>query len=152
MAQIHKLHVEADIKSPADKFYGMFRNSMSDFPKAYPEMYKSIDLLAGDGKTVGSIILLKYSTGSGAVSVAKDRIVAVDEKERSITYEVIEGDLLAIYNSFVLKIQVTEEVVNKSVVKWSVEYEKRSEDVPEPDFLMLLAKTKKLDTYLLKEH
>ncbi|KAL5726280.1 hypothetical protein ACHQM5_009335 [Ranunculus cassubicifolius] len=152
MAQIHKLHVETDIKSSADKFYSRFKNNMSELTKVYPEIYKSIEVHAGDGKSVGSVILWKYALGNGEVSVGKEKIVAVDNKNRSITFEVIQGDLLDVFKTFLLKIQVIEKV-NKNVVKWSLEFEKTREDVPDPYMLLdLLAKvTKKLDAYILKE-
>ncbi|KAL5726279.1 hypothetical protein ACHQM5_009334 [Ranunculus cassubicifolius] len=151
MAPIHKLQVETDIKSPAEKFYEKIKTNLSDFTKAFPEMYKHIEFLVGDGKTEGSIILFKYSTGNGGISVAKDRIMEINDKDRAITYDIFEGDLPNTYNTFVLKLQVIEKD-DKSVVKWSTEYEKPN-DVEDPNiFLGLLANAANaFDAYILKE-
>lgn len=58
-----KLHVEVDLKSPADKFWQTIRDSTSIFPKAFPHDYKSIQVLEGDGKAPGSIRLFEYADG-----------------------------------------------------------------------------------------
>ncbi|KAF9592028.1 hypothetical protein IFM89_011611 [Coptis chinensis] len=92
------------------------------------------------------------SGGSNSNSVTKEKIVAVDDKNGSITFEVMEGDpMLNSFKSFALRIHVTGNG-ERSFVKWSLEFEKANEDVPHPNlFLDLLAKvTKKLDAYLLK--
>ncbi|KAF9592026.1 hypothetical protein IFM89_011609 [Coptis chinensis] len=152
MAQIQKLDVQTAIQSSADKFYGKFKNNMTELSKVYPEIYKNIVVLEGDGKSVGSVILWKYVCGSNSNSVTKEKIVAVDDKNRSITFEVMEGDpMLNSFKSFALRIHVTGNG-ERSFVKWSLEFEKANEDVPHPNmYLDLLAKvTKKLDAYLLK--
>lgn len=62
-SDVGKLHVEVEVKSPADKFWVSLRDSTEVFPKAFPHDYKSIDVLEGDGKAVGSVRLITYSEG-----------------------------------------------------------------------------------------
>lgn len=62
-SNVGKLHVEVELKSPAEKFWVSLRDSTEVFPKAFPHDYKSIDVLEGDGKAVGSIRLITYSEG-----------------------------------------------------------------------------------------
>lgn len=64
MAATGKIEVEVEVKSPADKFFDAIRNSTVIFPKAFPNQYKSIEVLEGDGKSVGSIRLIKYAEGN----------------------------------------------------------------------------------------
>lgn len=66
----------------------------------------------------------------------------------------VEGDVLAVYKSFLITIQETpkEEGVG-SVVKWHLEYERSDENVPHPEnFLPFLVEmTKEIDEFLLSE-
>lgn len=64
MAATGKLDVEVEVKSPADKFWNAIRDSSTLFPKAFPNQYKSIEVLEGDGKSVGSVRLVKYAEGN----------------------------------------------------------------------------------------
>lgn len=58
-----KVEAEAEVKSPADKFWEAIRDSTALFPKIFPEQYKSIEIVEGDGKSPGTIRLLKYAEG-----------------------------------------------------------------------------------------
>lgn len=63
MASDGTLNVEVDVKSVAPKFWNSMRDSTIIFPKAFPHDYKSIEVLEGDGKAVGSVRLITYSEG-----------------------------------------------------------------------------------------
>lgn len=56
-----KSEVEVEVKSAPEKFWKAIRDSTDLFPKVFPEQYKSIDILEGDGKSVGSIRLVNYT-------------------------------------------------------------------------------------------
>lgn len=58
-----KLEVDVEVKSNPDKFWSSIRESDKVFPKAFPELYKSIDILEGDGKAVGSVRLVNFAEG-----------------------------------------------------------------------------------------
>lgn len=64
MASIDKLDVEVELRSPADKFWGLIKESVTVLPKAFPVDYKSIEVLEGDGKSVGSVRLVSYGEGN----------------------------------------------------------------------------------------
>ncbi|MED6110442.1 hypothetical protein PIB30_042964 [Stylosanthes scabra] len=89
---------------------------------------------------------------SSEKAVFKERIEGVDDAKRTLTYSVIDGDLLKYLKSYKGCVSVTPKVDNNgSIVKWSCDYEKASQDVPEPIFLKDFA-TKmfsKFDDYLL---
>jgi hypothetical protein len=64
MASINgKLEVEVEVKAHADKFWASIRDSPTILPKAFPNDYKSIEILEGDGKSVGTVRLITYGEG-----------------------------------------------------------------------------------------
>ncbi|KAM0987409.1 hypothetical protein ACFX13_011732 [Malus domestica] len=145
-----KLEVEVEVKSPAQKFWEALRDSTTVFPKAFPHDYKSIDVLEGDGKAVGSVRLITYAEGSALVKVSKETIDAVDEVGKAVAYKVIDGDLLKYYKSFKCTLTVTPKG-DRSLVKWSSVYEKAHEQVPEPSIIKDFAAKNflELDAYVL---
>ncbi|XP_050374201.1 MLP-like protein 423 [Argentina anserina] len=149
-SDVGKLHVEVEVKSPADKYWVSLRDSTEVFPKAFPHDYKSIDVLEGDGKAVGSIRLITYSEGSPIVKVSKETIDKVDETNKAVAYRVIDGDLLKYYKSFKCILTVNPKGEG-SLVKWSCEYEKAHEQVPEPSIIKDFAVKNfhELDDYVL---
>ncbi|XP_020216161.1 MLP-like protein 423 [Cajanus cajan] len=126
-----KLEVDIDLKSKPDKFWETIRNSTDIFPKAFPTDYKSIDILEGDGKAAGSIRHITYAEGSPIVKSSKEKILAADDTKKTVSYAVIEGDLLKYYDKFIGHITVTPSGEG-SEVKWTAEYHKASPDVPDP--------------------
>lgn len=58
------LHVEVEVKSPAEKFWVALGDGINLFPKAFPNDYKTIQVLAGDGNAPGSIRLITYGEGT----------------------------------------------------------------------------------------
>ncbi|OVA01728.1 Bet v I domain [Macleaya cordata] len=137
MAQIHCHDVETEVNCSADKIYDLFKNNMIQFPKIFPEAYKSAEVLEGDGKSVGTVRLWKYVLGgSPDVLEAKETIKAVDDENRSITLSIVEGDVMNHYESFDVTVTVTPKdgVECGCLVKWSVECGHmdniNSEDIP----------------------
>lgn len=57
------LDAEVEVKSSADKFWTDLRQSTILFPKIFPEDYKSISVLEGDGKSPGSVRVFHYGEG-----------------------------------------------------------------------------------------
>ncbi|MQL86226.1 hypothetical protein Taro_018757 [Colocasia esculenta] len=148
-----KLDVEVEVKSQADKFWRGIRNSADLFPDAFPDQYKSIETVEGDGKSVGSVRLIKYAQGVPLVTFVKEKIESLDEPNLSVGYSVIEGELVNFYKSFKATLQVLPKNGGEgAVVKWGVEYEKANDEVPEPNLIVDTAiKTfAGFDEYLLK--
>ncbi|XP_073009982.1 MLP-like protein 423 [Typha latifolia] len=146
-----KIEVEVEVKSSADKFWGAISDSKDLFPKIFPEQYKSIEIIEGDGKSPGSIRLIKFAEGVPIVTFSKEKLEAADEENKLVVYSVIDGELANFYKTF----KATLQVVSKGegcTVKWSLEFDKASDEVPEPDLIKETAvKTfTDLDAYLLK--
>ncbi|GFY88319.1 hypothetical protein Acr_06g0002590 [Actinidia rufa] len=150
MAAPGKLDVEVELKSSADKFWQGIRDSTTLFPKVLPNDYKSIQVLEGDGKSVGSIRLVHFAeAGSPVVTFTKEKIEAVDEEKKTLSYSVIDGDLLKFYKNFKATLVVSPKGEGSSV-KWDCEFQKASEEIPDPNLIRdFAAKTfQDLDAYL----
>ena len=95
------------------------------------------------------------STDELRPEAASLKIVAVDEKKNSITFEVIDGDLKKLYSMYRFTVQVTGKgnnyEGNGSTVKIIIEYEKRYTTVPEPTTYLAFATLlhKAFDAYLV---
>ncbi|RZC76475.1 hypothetical protein C5167_000596 [Papaver somniferum] len=158
-SQIVGAQVETELKCSADKFYNLFRHNMMHLTTIFPENFKSIKIVKGDGKSVGSIWQWQYVLpgASSKVMSLREIVKFVDDDNRSITFSVVGGDLMTQYKSFDVTMTVAPKDVGNieesgSKVKWWIQYEKRTEDVPSPDAYIGLAAhvTKELGHYLLQ--
>ncbi|XP_047957738.1 MLP-like protein 423 [Salvia hispanica] len=148
-----KIEMEVELKSEAEKVWNSMRESTTLFPKALPQHYQSIQILEGDGKSVNSVRLVTYPQGISPVSSIKEKIEAVDDEKKFVSYSVIEGDILKYYKNFKgsLSVSSSSNGDNKTSLKWTCEFDKATEDTPDPDFIKEFAlKTfQDLDAYLL---
>ncbi|KAK6922219.1 Bet v I/Major latex protein, partial [Dillenia turbinata] len=148
-AQMMKIDLQAQIESSPNRLFDIYKNKSNLLPKICPHRVQTIKVLEGDGKTVGSVRLWTYVMGGPVI--AKDRIDAIDEKNHSITFELIGGEVTKYFKSFKATIQFTADP-DMNLVKCSLEFEKANEDVPTPyshlDFLVSMSK--EVDAYLLK--
>ncbi|XP_045812698.1 MLP-like protein 423 [Trifolium pratense] len=126
-----KLEVDIELKSNADKYWQTIRDSTTIFPKAFPHDYKSIEILEGDGKAAGSIRHFTYAEGSQLAKSSTERIEAADDEKKTATYSIIQGDLLQYYTKFLGHIAVIP-VGEGCEVKWTGEYIKTQNDIPDP--------------------
>ncbi|KAF2305531.1 hypothetical protein GH714_006265 [Hevea brasiliensis] len=135
MAQIEKLEVQTEIKSSAAKFYEILRSKAYLIPKICPDYVKDIQALQGDWDSVGSVRLWTY---------------VADEQSRTITFNILEGEIMKHYKTYKPIVQVTT-IGPGSLAKWSIEYEKKNEDIPPPHkYMEFLANfNKAVDAYLL---
>ncbi|KAJ6793592.1 putative MLP-like protein 423 [Iris pallida] len=145
------IEMEVDVQSPIDKFWDAIADSTALFPKIFPHHYKSIEIIEGDGKSVGTVRLLKYAEGFPLITFAKERIDIADEENKKVGYSVIDGEFLTYLKYF----KATYHVVPKGdacAVKVKIEMEKAMEEVPDPEIIeqMINMTFKGLDEYLLK--
>lgn len=85
------------------------------------------------------------------MTFSKEKIEIADDANKIVSYSVIDGDLVAFYKNFKACVQVIPKD-DGGLVKWSLEFEKATEEVPDPNLVLeIAAKTfKDLDAYLLK--
>ncbi|PIA40418.1 hypothetical protein AQUCO_02500252v1 [Aquilegia coerulea] len=145
-----RLEVEVEAKSSADKLWEAIKD-VTNLLTIFPDRYKSVDLLEGDGKSVGSIILLKYVEATPGLTFLKERIEEANDTNKSLSYSVIDGELLGLYKTFKVSLQVVPKG-DGSLVKWSLEFEKASEQIPEPSFVktFTVQTFEGLDAYIQK--
>ncbi|KAL6845770.1 hypothetical protein ACP4OV_024345 [Aristida adscensionis] len=154
-----KVELVVEVKSPADKLWAALRDSTELFPKIFPEQYKSIETVEGDGKSPGTVRLLKYTEGVPMLTFAKEKVEVADDEKKVVAYSVVDGELVDFYKNFKVTLQVSPapkvdggEGGAGAVVNWAMEFDKASEQVPDPDVIKeTAAKTfHDLDDYLLK--
>ncbi|XP_052173448.1 MLP-like protein 423 [Diospyros lotus] len=150
MAFSGKLDVEVEVKTGAEEFWQSIRESTTLFPKAVPHQYKSIHVLEGDGKSVGSVRVVHFAEGSPLVKTTEEKIEAVDEEKKTVAYSVVGGDILKYYKNFKATLVVSSKD-GGSKVKWDCQFEKASEEVPSPNLIRDFAVQtfQDLDAYLL---
>lgn len=150
MATTGKLDVEVKVKSNADKFWKSIRDSATIFPKVCSDLYKNVEILEGDGHSVGSVRVVNFAEGSPIVKSAKEKIEEFDEAKKKVAYSVIGGDMMQYYKTFKATLEVIPEGEG-SLVKWICEFEKASEEIPDPNMIRDLAAKnfQEIDAYLL---
>lgn len=63
MAQTRKLEKQVLIKSSPEKLFDVYKNKINLMPKISPDKLRSIQVIEGDGKSVGSVRLWTYFLG-----------------------------------------------------------------------------------------
>ncbi|KAF9609574.1 hypothetical protein IFM89_017213 [Coptis chinensis] len=146
-----RLAFDMEAQSSADKLWGGIKETTTLFPKIFPEQIKSIEVLEGDGFSVGTIRLLKYAEGTPMTTFVKEKIEFVDIPNKTIVCRLVDGEITSLYKNIKAKIQVVPKG-SGSLVKWSAELEKLSNDVPDPIMIQDYAAKfiSGLDAYLLK--
>ncbi|XP_057949160.1 MLP-like protein 423 [Malania oleifera] len=146
MASSGKLNVEVKVKSNAKKMWESIMDFVTLFPKAMPDVYKTIQVLEGDGKSVGSVII-KFGEGLPPVT---EKIDELDEGNKTVAYSVVDGELLKYYKSFRANLTVVPKGEG-SLVKWGCEFEKASEETIDPESYKDFAvkNIEQLDAYVL---
>lgn len=75
----------------------------------------------------------------GVTEIAKEIIEEIDDEKNSTTFKVIEGHLLDKYSSFYVTVQAIPKGEHSCLARWTIKYEKKSEDVPDPQGIVNLA-------------
>ncbi|KAL8532626.1 hypothetical protein ACS0TY_008999 [Phlomoides rotata] len=135
-----KIEFDIVLKSSAEKLWRNFKDFATTFPKALPHTYESIEIIEGDGKSVGSILKHNYSTDFkpelyiGVVSTtwSTKRIDLVDEEKKTMSYTFLKGDILNYYKNFKSTVCVSDAEGDGCVVKYIAEFEKANEQIPDP--------------------
>ncbi|KAH6825788.1 hypothetical protein C2S53_019794 [Perilla frutescens var. hirtella] len=135
-----KIEAEIELKSPAEKVWNNLKQFTVVFPKALPQTYERIDVLEGDGKSVGSVILSIFKESQSV----KERIELVDDEKKIPSYSFLEGEILNHYKNYEAIICVTSQMKS--------ELEKADAHAPNPDFFrdFVVKLFHDFDAYLLK--
>ncbi|KAI3843020.1 hypothetical protein MKW98_009183 [Papaver atlanticum] len=158
MAQTQKLEVVHDVKCCPDKLYYMITRDAPQLSQYIPELVESVEVTATEE---GNVFFryrpsVEICTCGWYIYRVKGEGNAVDNKNRSITSTVIEGDVMTGFKSFKFNLDITPKygtTDGTSLVKWSVEYEKANEDVADPVGILKSCElmTTEMNFHLLKQ-
>ena len=142
-----KLVGEFEVKSSAENFHHQFRHKPHHI-SSFSEIVQDCELHGGEFGQPGCTICWRYNELDGKSCSAK-QVVEFDEETKTIVFTVIEGDLMADYNNFVITLQSVPREGENDLVRWTLEYEKIHEDSPHPvktlDVLLNVAKHIEID-------
>ncbi|KAI5394443.1 hypothetical protein KIW84_061208, partial [Lathyrus oleraceus] len=153
MSLTGKVESETDIEATAAKFYNVFRKQLEHLPNISPDIHGN-SVHEGDWENIGSVKHWEFTIEGKKVS-AKEKIEAVDDENKTLTYSIFDGEVGEDYKSFKGTIQVIDKEHGGGIVKWTFEYEKIKEDITgaSPESYLALAEkvTKDIDAHLVKE-
>ncbi|KAJ8422485.1 hypothetical protein Cgig2_016921 [Carnegiea gigantea] len=144
-----RLEGEIEIRvAGGDAFHEILLTRPHHISNVNPEFVQACEVHEGSFGKQGSKICWRY-TLDGKALIAKEILELIDEENKMIRFNVIEGDLLKDYKYFVITYQVIPKDEEKSLVKWILEYEKLHPGVPEPTTLMdaLVRVAKEIDDH-----
>ncbi|KAA3483054.1 MLP-like protein 31 [Gossypium australe] len=149
MAQIRRMDCKVEVKSSADRFFDAFNTKAHLMPKMSTRLISDVKLLQGDWNSLGSVRMWYYAS-QGKSAACKEVRENVDEKNRTIVYSLLEGEISNYYKTWKSTLNVTPNGEG-SLAKWTIEYEKQNDHVPEPlnycDFYAIWSED--VDAYLL---
>nr|QKE59448.1 major latex protein-like protein [Nepeta racemosa] len=149
-----KLEIEIELKSDVEKMWKHFKEFTKLFPKACPHLYEKIDVIEGDGISVGTIFVstLKPTELNPVVMVTKEKIDFLDDENKMLRYSYMEGEILKNYKNLRGTVHMSSSKSGGTIFKYSGEFEKANEQVPDPvffkDFMVIVFQG--LDDYILK--
>ncbi|XP_042506210.1 MLP-like protein 423 [Macadamia integrifolia] len=151
MGLVGNLMMEMEIKSPVEEFFHGWIDHATLFSKALPDGLHKSEVHEGDGKSPGSINSYSYVLKGDAALTTKARVEDIDEENKSLKFEVFDGHIGEIYSKFKAYVQIFAKD-GKNFVKFTLEYEKLNEEIPEPiNYMELAAKFNKgMDAHLVQ--
>ncbi|XP_077211233.1 MLP-like protein 423 [Tasmannia lanceolata] len=124
---------EVVLNIPAEKAWEMYRDN-DIISKINPDMLAGAEYLQGDGSP-GSLRLFRLGPAvSGYVKDSTEKIEKV-EVGRSVTYQVIDGDLKSLYDPYRVTFSFTPVPggEKKCIGEWKAEFEPLSLVTPPPE-------------------
>ncbi|KAL3372939.1 hypothetical protein AABB24_005127 [Solanum stoloniferum] len=142
-----KLIASKEVKCGEHLIHDLFLTNSHHIPYISPSKINRIDINEGEIGKIGTIMNCRYNE-DGQEKIVKYVIEAIDHHKNSISRKVIEGDLLEFYSSFTFV-----SYCQHQWATWTIEYEKKNEDTPEPLIFLgfILDMTKDIEAHLLKK-
>ncbi|KAJ1425397.1 START-like domain superfamily [Sesbania bispinosa] len=151
MALTGKVTTELGIYTSASKFFNLFAKQLHHVQNVTDRIHEGKMHHGDDWHDTETIKHWTY-TIDGKVTTCKESIEVLDEENKSITFNLFEGDVEQHYKILKINLQVIDKENGGAITKWTVEYEKVNESVEPPyGYLDYLTKvTKDVDDHLLK--
>ncbi|XP_030475374.1 MLP-like protein 328 [Syzygium oleosum] len=142
-----KVEAEVELKSPADKFFKIWRSETHKLPTAASKNIQGVKVHEGDWDQHGAIKIWNY-TVEGKSEVLKEK-VEFDDDNMSFTLHGIEGDVFDQWKVFKALCKVVPKEQG-SVAKLRMECEKYKVSDPNPDKYMavFIEVTKDIDAHV----
>ncbi|TMW87126.1 hypothetical protein EJD97_020388 [Solanum chilense] len=141
-----KLIASIEVKCGGHLIHDLFHSNTHHVPNISPSRVNHFEIHQGGIIKVGSIVSWKYHL-YGKMKIVKEVIEAVDHKKKSITWKVIEGHLLELYDSFTIISSFEPQWTT-----WTLAYEKKNVATPDPLAFLgyLIELTKDIEGHFLK--
>ncbi|KAI4385870.1 hypothetical protein MLD38_003862 [Melastoma candidum] len=143
------LSISSEVKSSADKFYNLWKSQVYHLPNISGGI-QNVEVHEGDWHIEGSVKAWNYTVGGKALK-AKEK-VSFDDANKSITFDLVDGDVLKEFKTFKAVFKASPKADGKSIVTWTIEYEKLNKSVAIPvEYLVLYEQlAEEVDGHLLK--
>ncbi|GAA0139870.1 hypothetical protein LIER_01334 [Lithospermum erythrorhizon] len=116
---------QMQLKCEGNLIFDLIAYCPYELSKLSPQIH-GCDLVEGQWGTVGAIIQFTFTVDDKTV-FAKERIIALDEENKTIQFETIEGQLLEAYKNCTITVQSSNNSISASL-----EFEKKNECIPNP--------------------
>ncbi|CAA7033758.1 unnamed protein product [Microthlaspi erraticum] len=141
---------EVPLKGLAEKHYKRWRNENHLFPDAVGHHIQGVNIHDGDWDSHGAIKSWNY-TLNGKPEVYKEKR-EIDDEKMTVTSRGMEGHAMELYKVFDIIFQFIPKSREGCVCKFTLIWEKRNQDSPEPISYMKLLKSlvADMDDHILK--
>ena len=146
MPSSKKMEFDAEVEAPAHLLYDVLANKPQSLSTISPDYIQKSGVESGK---YGTVLTFHY-TIDGEPKTAKEIIEKKDDENYSITWKIVDGDLLKEYKSFKMGVQATPTGTG-SLVHMTFEYENNNGCSQEPHSLkeFTLHNVKNIHAYLL---
>ncbi|CAL0323175.1 unnamed protein product [Lupinus luteus] len=131
MALTGKLSTEIPIKASPSKWFHLFANKLYDVQNHAERLHHTKLHEGEDWHHKDTIKHWTYEI-DGKVLTCKEKIEAVDEEKKTITYTLFDGNISPHYKVFKFIFHVIEKEDGSAYVNWTLEYEKIDDSVEPP--------------------
>ncbi|KAL3338533.1 hypothetical protein AABB24_027586, partial [Solanum stoloniferum] len=140
-----KLTVAMEAKCGGHSIHNIIHTNTHHVP-TISRVINEFEIHEGETIKIGSVVSWNYND-AGQKKFMKQVVEAIDPHQKLSRWKIIEGDVLDIYSSFTI---VTCFEPQWSI--WTIEYEKKTEDTPEPltQLGLLIDMSKDIESHLLK--
>ncbi|XP_015936877.1 MLP-like protein 34 [Arachis duranensis] len=152
MALSGKLSIEIVIHAPAGKFFNLVSKSIHDVQNICERVHHTKLHQGEDWHSIGDSVKHWTYVIDGKVTTCKETIESIDENNKTIKFNLFNGEISQQYKVLKLSIQEIDNSNGSVSAKWTLEYEKINDNVEAPyGYMELFDKcTKEMDAHLLK--
>ncbi|XP_027911981.1 MLP-like protein 28 [Vigna unguiculata] len=146
-----KISTELPVQATAEKWFHTVRNQLHHIQHVSGDVHGA-GLDQGDDWRANDSVKHWTYTVDGRVETCHERIESVDEQKKRIAFKIFGEAIDAKYKVYKLIFEAIEKDDGSGAIKWSVEYEKVSEDVQPPYMYLEFYDhlTEDVDAHLLK--